>query len=412
MYKYDIKSLKGDFPVFNQKINNNELVYLDSGATSQKPRIVLDAIKEYNEKFNGNPHRGAHYLSVIATEKYESSREKVKDFINSNSSREIIFTKNTTEAINLLAHSYGMNFIGEGDEIVISITEHHSNILPWQHIAKSKGATLKYMYVNNEGRLTMDEVRNKITNRTKLVAICHMSNVLGTIHPVKEIIEYAHEKGAVVLVDGAQSIPHLKVDVQQLDADFLVFSGHKMLGPMGIGVLYGKESLLEKMPPFLRGGDMIEYVWEQEATFAPLPFKFEGGTQNIEGAIGLAAAIDYINEIGIHNIEEHERQLTAYAIEKLLEIPYITIHGPKDTEMRGGVISFSIDGIHPHDVASIMDAYGIALRAGHHCAQPLMRYLEVPATSRISIYLYNDYGDIDKFIEGIKNVRKWFGHGS
>ncbi|MCF6462536.1 cysteine desulfurase [Clostridium sp. Cult1] len=412
MVKINPEEIKNDFPIFNQKIHGNRLVYLDNGATTQKPLQVIKAMDEYNNLSHGNPHRGAHKLSISATEAYDLAKKKVKKFINAKYIDEIIFTKNTTESLNLIAYSYGKEFINEGDEVVLSISEHHSNILPWQRIAKEKKAILKYMYLNEESRLTLDEIKNKITTKTKIVSIAHMSNALGTIYPIEEIINYAHKMGAVVVVDGAQSTPHMKVDVQKIDADFFVFSAHKMLGPMGIGVLYGKKELLEKMPPFMMGGDMIEYVYEQEATFAPLPYKFEAGTQNVEGAVGLKAAIEYLEKIGIDKIEAHEKILTEYALDKMLRLPYINIQGPKDLNMRGGIISFTIDNIHPHDIATILDSYGVAIRAGHHCAQPLMRYLGIPATSRVSFYIYNTKEDIDQFIEGIKNVRKWFGYGS
>lgn len=401
-----------DFPSLNLKVNNHRLVYLDNGATTQRPIQVIEAIRNYGEGSHGNPHRGAHYLSTRATEEYDLAKEAVRAFINANSTDEIIFTKNATESLNLIAQSYGMENIHKDDEIVLLISEHHSNILPWQRLAKAKGAILKYMYLDENGRLSKDEIRDKITNKTKLVAMAHMSNVLGTIFPIKEIIDYAHGKGALVVIDGAQSTPHIKEDVRELNADFFVFSGHKMLGPMGIGVLYGKKEILDSMPPFLMGGDMIEYVYEQEATFAPLPFKFEAGTQNVEGAVGLRAAIEYINTIGMDNITAHEKTLTEYALEKMLSIPYINIQGPKTTEDKGGLISFTIDDVHPHDTASILDSYGIAIRAGHHCAQPLMRYLNIPASSRISFYIYNTKDDVDAFIDGIKNVRKWLGYGS
>lgn len=412
MHKFNPTEIKRDFPILNQEINKHKLVYLDNGATTQKPNDVINAMNNYNKISHGNPHRGAHQLSIKATEAYDLAKDKVRDFINAKSSEEIIFTKNTTESLNLIAHSYGMEFIEENDEIVLAISEHHSNILPWQRVARAKKAVLKFMYLDNECRISKEEIMNKITDKTKLVAIAQMSNVLGTIHPIKEIIQHAHDMGAVVVVDGAQSTPHMKVDVQDLDADFLAFSAHKMLGPMGIGVLYGKKELLEKMPPYLVGGDMIEYVYEQEATFAPLPFKFEGGTQNVEGAVGFMAAIEYLEKIGLDNIAIHEKVLTEYALDKMLSLPYIKVQGPKDMDNRGGIISFTIDDIHPHDVATILDSYGIAIRAGHHCAQPLMRHLDIPATSRISFYLYNTKEEIDIFIEGIKNVRKWLGYGS
>ncbi|WP_246517054.1 cysteine desulfurase [Clostridium aciditolerans] len=411
MSKIDVNKIREDFPILSIDINGKKLVYLDNGATTHKPKSVIQAITDYNEKINGNPHRGAHYLSVAATDAYEGAREKVKNFIRARKASEIIFTKNATESLNLIAYTYGMAFIQPGDEIVVTISEHHSNILPWQMVAKAKNAVLKYMYINKEGRLTEEEYREKITDKTKLVAVAQMSNVLGTIYPVKDIVEYAHSKGAVVVVDGAQSVPHMKVNVTDLDADFFVFSGHKALAPMGIGVLYGKEELLLKMPPFLRGGDMIEYVTEQESSFAELPFKFEAGTQNVEGAVALCAAIDYLEAVGMDNITEHEKELTEYALSKMREIPYVTIYGPRDMDSRGGIISFNIEGVHPHDVASIVDSYGVAVRAGHHCAQPLMKYLGIQASSRASFYFYNTFEEVDKFIESIKSVRKWLGYG-
>lgn len=412
MRNFNVEELRKDFPILSQTVHGKPLVYLDNAATTHKPSSVLDAMRNYHYMHNGNPHRGAHYLSVMATDAYENTREKIKKFINAKSTKEIIFTRNATESLNLVAYSYGMNFINQGDEIVLCISEHHSNIVPWQQVAKIKGATLKFMYLNSDFRLSMDEVKEKITDKTKFVGIAQMSNVLGVIYPVKEIAEYAHSKGAVVLIDGAQSVPHIKVDVRDIDADFFVFSGHKMLAPMGIGVLYGKKELLEKMPPFLMGGDMIEYVQEQETSYAELPFKFEAGTQNVEGAVGLSAAIDYLEEIGLDNIHEYELELTAYALEKMSEIPYVKIYGPKDIENRSGVISFSIEGCHPHDVASIVDTYGVAIRAGHHCAQPLMKFLGAPATLRVSFYFYNTKEEVDVFIDSIKNARRWLGYGS
>lgn len=412
MFRLNSEELKKDFPILNQDINGHRLVYLDNAATTQKPIQVIKTMENYNKVHNGNPHRGAHQLSIRATEQYDLGKLKVKQFINAKKSEEIIFTRNTTESINLIAHSYGREFIKEGDEIVLSISEHHSNILPWQRLAREKGAILKYMYLDNEGRITEKEIKDKITSKTKIVSIAHMSNVLGTILPIEKIIDFTHKMGGIVVLDGAQSVPHMKVDVQNLDADFYVFSGHKMLAPMGIGVLYGKKELLEQMPPYLMGGDMIEYVTEQDATFAPLPFKFEAGTQNVEGAVGLGAAIDYLENIGLDNIKSHEMYLMEYALEKILSIPYVNIQGPKDLNMKGGIISFTIDDIHPHDVASILDSYGVAIRSGHHCVQPLMKYLGLPATSRLSFYLYNSKEDVDQFIAAIKNVRKWLGYGS
>lgn len=397
-----------DFPTLNKEKNGKRIAYLDSAATTQKPTVVIESIKDYYEKSNANPHRGAYELSVLATEAYDEAREKVRSFINAKYSEEIIFTKNATEAFNLLAMSYGMNFINEGDEIVISIAEHHSNLIPWQNVAKAKGAILKYMYTDENGELTEEEVHSKITDKTKIVSIAHVSNALGTINPVKQIAEYAHSKGAVVIVDGAQSVPHMKVDVRDLNVDFLVIAGHKLLAPMGIGVLYGKKELLEKMPPVLFGGDMVEYVYEQETTYNVLPYKFEAGTQNVEAAVGLSKAIDYLNEIGMDNVEKIEKELMSYAIEEISKLDYVKIYGPRDIEKRGGVLSFEIKGVHPHDVASIFDTFGVCIRAGNHCAQPLMRYLGVNATSRASIYLYNTKEDIDRLLEAIKKTYDMF----
>ncbi|MDY4253138.1 cysteine desulfurase [Clostridium sp.] len=397
-----------EFPTLNKEKNGKRIAYLDSAATTQKPKVVIDAIKDYYENINANPHRGAYELSVLATEAYDEAREKVRKFINAEHFEEIIFTKNATEAFNLLALSYGMNFINEGDEIVISIAEHHSNLIPWQNVAKAKGAVLKYMYTDENGELTEEEVHSKITDKTKIVSITHVSNALGTINPVKEIAEYAHSKGAVVIVDGAQSVPHMKVDVRDINADFLVIAGHKLLAPMGIGALYGKRELLEKMPPVLLGGDMVEYVYEQETTYNVLPYKFEAGTQNVEAAVGLSKAIDYLNEIGMDNVEKIEKELRSYAIEEISKLEYVNIYGPKDIEKRGGVLSFEIKGVHPHDVASIFDTFGVCIRAGNHCAQPLMRYMGINATSRASIYLYNTKEDIDRLVEAIKKTYDMF----
>ncbi len=397
-----------DFPTLNKEKNGKRIVYLDSAATTQKPKSVIEAINNYYENSNANPHRGAYELSVLATEAYDEAREKVRKFINAEHFEEIIFTKNATEAFNLLAISYGMNFINEGDEIVISIAEHHSNLIPWQQVARAKGAILKYMYTNENGELTEEEIHSKITDKTKIVSVTHVSNALGTINPVKKIAEYAHSKGAIVIIDGAQSVPHMKVDVRDINADFLVIAGHKLLGPMGIGVLYGKKDLLEKMPPVLFGGDMVEYVHEQETTFNVLPYKFEAGTQNVESAVGLSKAIDYLNEIGMDNVEKIEKELMSYAMEEISKLGYVKIYGPKDIEKRGGVLSFEIQGVHPHDVASIFDTVGVCIRAGNHCAQPLMRYMGINATSRASIYFYNTKEDIDRLVEAIKKTYDMF----
>lgn len=407
----DVKEIRKDFPILSVKVNGNDLIYLDNGATAQKPIPVMEAVRNYNENYNGNPHRGAHYLGITSTDAYEGAREKVRKFIGAKKCSEIIFTRNATESLNLIAYTYGIDFLNKGDEIVIPISEHHSNILPWQMISKIKGVVLKYMYTDKDGMLTEEEYKSKITNKTKIVSMAQMSNVLGTKYPVKEIIKYAHEKGAVVVVDGAQSVPHMKVDVCDIDADFFVFSGHKMLSSMGIGVLYGKEALLLKMPPFLRGGDMIEYVTEQEATFAELPYKFEAGTQNVEGAVSIGAAIDYLNSIGLDNIEAYEKELTKYALERISEIDWVTVYGSNNVEHRGGIISFNVKDVHPHDVSTVLNNYGVAIRAGHHCAQPLMGYLGIQSSSRASFYFYNTHEEIDKFIVALKQVRKWLGYG-
>jgi len=401
-----------DFPLLQQKMNEHPLVYLDNGATTQKPAAVIEAVNTYYSRYNANPHRGAYDLSVKATDLYEHARKRVKTFINARHGYEIVFTKNASESLNLLAYSYGLNFVEAGDEIVISIAEHHSNLIPWQQVAKARGAVLKYMYLDEDGRIAAEEIENKITARTKIVAVTHVSNVLGMVNPVADIVKKAHGVGAVVIVDGAQSVPHMKIDVQALDADFLVFSGHKMLSPMGIGVLYGKAELLDKMPPFLFGGDMIEYVEEQEATFAPLPAKFEAGTQNVGGAVGLAAAIDYINQVGFEEIERREKELMDYAVARLRELPYIELYGCTDLKDKTGVITFNIKEIHPHDVASILDADGVAIRAGHHCAQPLMKYLKVNATCRASLYFYNTRAEIDQLVASLGKVRGVMGFGS
>lgn len=398
-----------DFPILNDR--HNPVVYLDNAATTQKPRSVIDAMQDYYTAQNANPLRGLYSLSVKATEAYEQARRTVADFINAKESCEIIFTRNATESLNLIAYTYGMENIHSGDEIVISIMEHHSNILPWQMVAKAKNAVLKYMYTDTEGNISDKEILTKITEKTKIVSVTQISNVLGVKTPLEKIIARAHSVGAVVIVDGAQGAPHLKTDVQQLECDFYIFSGHKMLAPMGIGVLYGKKNLLEKMPPFLRGGEMIDIVTEQEATFAPLPEKFEAGTPNVSGAVGLKTAIDYLNNIGFDKIEEQEQQLMQIAHTELSKIPHVTIYGPKNPAKRYGVLSFNIEGVHPHDVSSLVDYHGnIALRAGHHCAQPLLKFLNTSSTNRISFYFYNNEEDIYKFIEQIKQVRKWMGY--
>ena len=396
--------LKKDFPL----LENRKITYLDSGATTQKPIQVINALKHFYENYNANPHRGAYTLSIEATELYENTRAKIAKFINANYPEEIIFSKNASESLNLVANSYGMHNLNEGDEIVVSIMEHHSNLVPWQKVTKETKSKLSYMYVNKDFEISDEEIENKITDKTKIVGITHVSNALGTINNVKKIIQYAHSKGAVVLVDASQSIPHTRIDVQDLDADFLVFSGHKMLAPLGIGVLYGKQEFLDKMAPFLMGGDMIEFVYEQETTFAPLPNKFEAGTQNVEGVIGLGAAIDYIENIGYDKIQEIENEVISYAIEKLSKLDYLTLYLTPNRENHSGVISFNINGVHAHDVSSILDSEGVCVRAGNHCAQPLMRYLGIDSTCRASFYFYNTKEDVDNLVSALNKAYNMF----
>lgn len=403
---------KKDFPILKEMVNGKRLVYLDNAATSQKPNVVIESLKEYYSTSNANPHRGAYDLSIKATKLLETSRDTIKNFINAEYREEIIFTKSATEAFNLLAYSYALDNINENDEIVLSIMEHHSNLVPWQYVAKAKKAKLVYLYIDKNGSIPKEEIEKKITNKTKLLAITHVSNVLGTINPIKEIITKAHKVGAISIVDLAQSVAHMKVDVQDLDADFAVFSGHKMFAPMGIGVLYGKKDILASMSPFLFGGDMIEYVSESSSTFAELPYKFEGGTQNVGGAVGLAKAISYIEDVGFNNIKKIEAELTQYALDKLNKNPYITILGSTTNNNREGVISFIYKDAHPHDIASILDASGVAIRSGHHCAHPLMKFYDINATARASFSFYNTIEDIDIFIEALGEVRRWLHLGS
>ena len=397
-------NIKKDFPLLME----NKIAYLDSGATTQKPVQVIKAIEEFYDKYNANPHRGAYTLSVEATEVYENTRTKIAQFINAKHREEIIFTKNATESLNLIAYSYGMDNVNKGDEVVISIMEHHSNLVPWQKVTKAKEAELKYMYINDQFELSDEEIESKITDKTKIVGITHVSNVLGTINNVKKIIKYAHKKGAIVILDASQSIPHMQIDVQELDCDFLVFSGHKMLAPLGIGVLYGKKEILNNMTPFLMGGDMIEYVYEQETTFAPLPNKFEAGTQNVEGVIGLGAAIDYIQNIGYENIQQIEKEVLDYAIERLSKLDYLDLYVTPNKDKHSGVISFNMKNVHPHDVASILDSYNVCVRSGNHCAQPLMRFLGIDSTCRASFYIYNTKEDVDMLVEGLEKAHNMF----
>ncbi|WP_121611145.1 cysteine desulfurase [Mesobacillus foraminis] len=396
------------FPILNQEVNGNPLVYLDSAATSQKPVHVIEALDRYYREYNSNVHRGVHTLGTRATDGYEGAREKVRKFINAKSIEEVIFTRGTTTSLNTVAASYGRANLSEGDEIVISYMEHHSNIIPWQQVAKATGATLKYLPLQEDGTISIEDARQTITSNTKIVSIMQVSNVLGVINPIKEIAQIAHQHGAIMVVDGAQSAPHVKVDVQDLDCDFFAFSGHKMCGPTGIGVLYGKKQLLENMEPIEFGGEMIDFVGLYESTWKELPWKFEGGTPIIAGAIGLGAAIDFLQEIGLENIEAHEHKLAAYALEKMSAIEGMTIYGPMDSAKRAGVVTFNLSDVHPHDVATVLDAEGIAVRAGHHCAQPLMKWLKVSATARASFYLYNTEDEIDKLVQGLVKTKEYF----
>ncbi len=400
----NIEEIRKDFPIFS----NRAIAYLDSGATTQKPIQVIEKINEFYNKNNANPHRGAYSLSMEATSEYEKARSKISKFINSRYSEEIIFTKNATESLNLIAYSYGMENLKQDDEIVISIMEHHSNLVPWQKVSKVTNSKLNYMYINENFEISDEEIEAKITDKTKIVGITHVSNVLGTINNVKKIIKYAHKRGAIVIVDASQSIPHMKIDVQDLDCDFLVFSGHKMLAPLGIGVLYGKKSILNNMSPFLMGGDMIEYVYEQETTFAPLPNKFEAGTQNVEGVVGLGAAIDYIENLGYDNIQKIEKSLIKYARSELSKLDFLDLYMTPNEENHSSVISFNIKGVHPHDVASILDSEGVCVRSGNHCAQPLLRYLGFDSTCRASFYFYNTEDDVNRLVKALNKAYEMF----
>lgn len=404
----NITDIRKQFPILDQEVNGKPLVYLDSSATSQKPIQVIETLEKYYREYNSNVHRGVHTLGTKATDAYEGAREKVRKFINAKSTQEVIFTRGTTTSLNLVASSYAANTLKEGDEIIITYMEHHSNLIPWQQVAKKTGAQLKYFPLQTDGTLRLEDVRASITPNTKIVAVTQVSNVLGTINPIKEIAQIAQENGAVIVVDGAQSAPHLKIDVQDLDCDFFAFSGHKMCGPTGIGVLYGKKHLLENMEPIEFGGEMIDFVELYDSTWKELPWKFEGGTPIIAGAIGLGAAIDFLNEVGLENIAGHEHQLAAYALDKMSSIEGISIYGPMDPAKRCGLVTFNLADVHPHDVATVLDAEGIAVRAGHHCAQPLMKWLNVSATARASFYLYNTEEDIDKLVEGLVKTKEYF----
>ena len=406
MSKLDVEILRRDFPILDQIVNDEPLVYLDNAATTQKPTQILETIAAYYEKDNANVHRGVHTLAERATAAYEAARERVRSFIHAASTKEVLFTRGTTTGLNWVAR-YAESVLQPGDEVLISVMEHHSNTIPWQEACKKTGARLIYAYLK-DGMLDFADFRSKLTEKTRFVALAHVSNVLGVVNPIKEIAELVHQANALLVVDGAQSVPHMKIDVQDLDVDFFAFSGHKMLGPTGIGVLYGKEELLERMSPVEFGGEMIDFVYEQEATWKELPWKFEAGTPNIAGAIGLAAAIDYLDKIGMETVYQYEQELIAYAFPKLQAVEGLTIYGSEDLAQRSGVISFNLAGLHPHDVATALDYEGVAVRAGHHCAQPLLSYLGVAATVRASFYLYNTKADCDKLVEALQKTKEFF----
>ena len=406
MSKLDVEVFRKDFSILDQIVNDEPLVYLDNAATTQKPTQVLEAIAAYYEKDNANVHRGVHTLAERATAAYEAARERVRSFIHAASTKEVLFTRGTTTGLNWVAR-YAESVLQPGDEVLISVMEHHSNIIPWQEACKKTGARLIYAYLK-DGMLDLADFRSKLTEKTRFVALAHVSNVLGVVNPIKEIAELVHQANALLVVDGAQSVPHMKIDVQDLDVDFFAFSGHKMLGPTGIGVLYGKEELLERMSPVEFGGEMIDFVYEQEATWKELPWKFEAGTPNIAGAIGLAAAIDYLDKIGMETVHQYEQELIAYVFPKLQAVEGLTIYGSEDLTQRSGVISFNLAGLHPHDVATALDYEGVAVRAGHHCAQPLLSYLGVAATVRASFYLYNTKADCDKLVEALQKTKEFF----
>ena len=401
------EDFRKDFPIFQ----GNDYIYFDNAATSQRPQSVKDAVSDFYQRSNANPLRGLYDWSVDATERYEHARQRVADFIGAKKSCEIVFTRNTTESMNLIAYSYGLKNLKEGDEIVISIMEHHSNILPWQMVCRQTGAKLVCLEIDDEGVISKEQYMSKITERTKIVSIGHVSNVLGVTNPVKEIAEYAHKMGAVVIADGAQSVPHMKVNVQELSVDFLAFSGHKLMAPMGIGVLYAREELLEAMDPFLTGGEMIEYVTLDSATWAELPHKFEAGTVNAADAVGLEAAIDYIEKVGYDFIEEQEKKLTRLLMDGMSELSYIKVYGSKDPSKHCGIVTFTMDGVHPHDISSVLNEDRVCVRAGHHCAQPLMQYLNVGSTARASLYFYNTEEEVRRFLEILAGVRKVMGYG-
>lgn len=406
------EKIRQDFPILFQEVNDEPLVYLDNAATTQKPKQVLATMTHYYSANNANVHRGVHTLAERATHDYEASREKVRRFLNAQETAEIIFTRGTTTSLNWVAQSYGDAFVKAGDEIVISYMEHHSNIIPWQQLAKRTGATLKYIELTEEGFLDLEHATSIITEKTKIVSVAHASNVLGVINPIQELAAIVHEKGGILVVDGAQSAPHIKIDVQSLDCDFFAFSGHKMCATTGTGVLYGKRKWLEQMEPVEFGGEMIDFVGLQDSTWKELPWKFEAGTPNIAGVIALGAAIDYLESIGLAGIHQYEEELVGYVLPKLQAIEGLTIYGPKDPTQRTGVISFNLENLHPHDVATALDMEGVAVRAGHHCAQPLLKYLGVAATARASFYIYNTKADADRLVQAILATKEFFQHGT
>jgi cysteine desulfurase/selenocysteine lyase len=410
MSNIDVQRVRDDFPILSRSVHGRPLVYLDNAATTQKPRVVIDALVDYYENLNANVHRGIHALSEEATARYEEVRLKVARFIGAPAAEDIVFTRNTTESINLVAHAWGRKHLRAGDEILLTIMEHHSNLIPWQLLARDTGVKLRFVDIDDEGRLLWDDFERLVGPRTRLVSVAHMSNVLGTINPVRDIVDLAHSHGALVLVDGAQSVPHLPVDVGALDCDFLAFSAHKMLGPTGVGVLHARQGLFEEMDPFLGGGEMISRVLLEESTWNDVPWKYEAGTPNIADVIAFGAAIEYLQGLGMDAVRAHEKEITAYALEALSAVPQVTVYGPRDVESRGGVVSFNLGDLHPHDLGTVLDRYGVAVRAGHHCAQPLMRRLGCVATARASFYVYNRLDEVDTLIEGVREADRFFGH--
>jgi cysteine desulfurase/selenocysteine lyase len=403
------EEIRDDFPVLLQKVHGKPLIYFDNAATSQKPRVVIEALNDYYERYNANVHRGIHALAERATKEYERARERIATFINAPSPESVIFTRGTTEAINLVAYSWALTNLKKGDEILTTFMEHHSNTVPWYQACEKTGAVINRIGLNADGTLRLDDLDKLLTDRTRLVAITQQSNVLGTINPVRQIADAAHKKGAVVLVDGAQSIPHMAVDVQALDCDFFAFSGHKMCGPTASGALYGRRAILDAMPPFMGGGEMIKEVWFDHAKYNDLPYKFEAGTPNIAESIGLGVAVEYLTRIGMDKIRQHEKEITQYALDRLKEFPEVTVYGPKNVEQRGGLVAFTLGDVHAHDIATFADQDGIAIRAGHHCAMPLHKKLGLAATARASFYLYNTPNEVDAFIEMLHKAKKFFG---